>query len=117
MTSCLFQDGDDDNDDEAGDSNPTTSSSSNNSEDDDVADQQPPSFFATSAAGTLSYVGPEVLLQMPRSGSATSVVTATTTAIDIWAAGCVMAEILTRKILFNTDNPLHLVSSVVVSAD
>ena len=46
------------------------------------------------AAGTMAYVAPELLLGLRQTGPW----------IDIWSTGCVLVEMVTRRILFQTDS-------------
>ena len=41
--------------------------------------------------GTLAYAAPELLLALRP----------TTTAVDMWATGCILAEMITRRVLFH----------------
>jgi len=50
--------------------------------------------------GTMSYVAPELLLGVRVYGPP----------VDIWSAGCLLVELLTRKVLFQTSSAIQQVS-------
>jgi serine/threonine protein kinase len=54
--------------------------------------------------GTQPYAAPELLLGIRAYGPS----------IDIWSAGCLLSELLTRKVLFMTNNFLQQVNSRLV---
>jgi serine/threonine protein kinase len=51
----------------------------------------------------MSYVAPEILLGVRVYGPS----------VDIWSAGCVLVELLTRKVLFQTSSAIQQVTIVI----
>jgi len=50
--------------------------------------------------GTLAYAAPELLLGARP----------TTTAVDMWATGCILAEMITRRVLFQASSVIQQVT-------